>query len=81
MKFPDAVVERVRPQRMGGDAEARRILGGLTAEDLAQALAHYARGSMRCFVCGGPCDGPCEEGDAQFESTYQRGGFSAEASK
>jgi hypothetical protein len=27
------------------------------------------RASMNCYVCGGPCDGPCEEGDEQFAST------------
>lgn len=28
-----------------------------------------ARAEMHCLACGGPCQGPCEEGDLQFESS------------
>lgn len=26
-----------------------------------------ARAEMHCLLCGGPCGGPCEEGDLQFK--------------
>ncbi len=33
------------------------------------------RESMHCNACGGPCDGPCEEGDEQFENIGGHGRY------
>ena len=30
---------------------------------------HVERATMHCLTCGGPCDGPCEEGDEQFRQS------------